>query len=168
MVKKVLIYLLVAWIATIVFAPKESLYFAIEKLLAKRGVYINEQKLAETPVGLHIENGAIYIYGIKAATFDDASFSTVLLAGKLHIEKIRIHNALLRGTVTIDECDALHTIVKPTHIVLDMNGTFGHASGDVDMRRHRVRIDFSDANKTGMLKSLLKKDKKGWYYETAF
>jgi hypothetical protein len=61
-----------------------------------------------------------------------------------------------------------HSILSPLNILVDASGSFGSMAGKIDLGERKVRLDFNESKNIEMLKPQLKKDEKGWFYETSF
>ena len=51
---------------------------------------------------------------------------------------------------------------------VDIRGMFGEITGNIDLAQRTLHLDFNETEEIEILKPKLKKDEKGWYYETSF
>jgi len=61
-----------------------------------------------------------------------------------------------------------HSILSPLELSVVASGSFGGMTGTIDLSERTVRLDFNESKNIEMLKPQLKKDEKGWNYETSF
>jgi hypothetical protein len=54
------------------------------------------------------------------------------------------------------------------NIVLKAKGSFGTLKGYISIRQRVMHLDLTEEKSIGVLKPLLKKGEKGWYYEASF
>jgi len=168
-VKKILLSLVLIWIAVLIFMPKESLYFTLEKRLAKEGVEISEGEINGGILTLTLEHPVIYLHGIKVAEFDRIEFFTLLLYTTVKASGMKLDSALKRYLPEEAEKIRLrYQLLQPFTLSLSGNASFGSFSGRIDLKAHRIHVDIADPAKLGILKQQLKKGKEGWYYETSF
>lgn len=169
MVKQFLIALAIIWLALIVLMPKTQMYYKLEETLAKQDVKMNERSIEEGWFSLKIEGLDLYAKGIKMATIEEVNFFTLLFYTDVNINKVVLDD-LLKGVVPtkISEAQLNHAIWDPMHINIDANGAFGALEGKVMLSERNVRVDFNDSKGIESLQPKLKKDEKGWYYETSF
>jgi hypothetical protein len=169
MVKKAFLLTVLLWIALLAFMPKEEIYFALERELAKQGVEINEQKITEGIFDLTIESPVIYVKGIKAATAQKVTFFTTLFMTRIAVSDLRIDTQLRAMLPESAKMLTLtHSVLDPLNIYIDAEGSFGVLTGSISVKDHKVHIDFVETKEIGTIKSSLKKGEKGWYYETTF
>jgi hypothetical protein len=168
-VKKLLLGLLLVWGALLLFMPKEELYFSLERELAKQGVEINEGTITESPFGLTLENVTVYVQGIQVATLKEVSLFTLLFYTRIEAEEIKTDKALHSMLPSeIAKLEAVHSVLSPLMLHVKAEGSFGKVEGEVSLNKREVHLDFVETKQIDMLRSVLKKGEKGWYYETSF
>jgi hypothetical protein len=169
MVKKILLFLVLIWLGIVLFMPKESLYFTLEKVLAKEGIEINESKIDEGLFTLTLEHPVLYMQGIPVAKIDHVHFFTLLFYTVAELDGVKVDSSLKNYfPEKVDTLEVTHLLLHPLTLSLSGKGDFGTVSGKIDLATHKVHIDVSEPKKLGALKRQLKKNKKGWYYETSF
>ena len=169
MVKNILISLFFIWFAILIFMPKQKFYYTLERELLKQGVEINEKSIEEGIFSLNITDAKIYVKGIEVANIDEINFFTLLFYSNVTISTIIIDDYLKEYTPgDIDKLITMHSILAPLKAFVTISGDFGIAEGIVDVKNRDLRIDIVDIEKVKSIKSMLKKDEKGWYYETSF
>ena len=170
MVKNILITIIIFWFALLFFMPKQELYFTLEKELAKQDIEINEQKIEEGLFSLNLINSEVYIKGIKIASIEKINIFTLLFTTNIHIKSLVLEDSLKSfAPEKIDMANLSHSILSVFNITIDGEGSFGLLSGNVNLKENTLRIDFRETTKElDSIKSNLKKDDKGLYYETSF
>ena len=168
-VKSTLIALFVFWFAIIVFMPKQELYYALEEKLAEQDIEINETQIDEGLFSLTISGAKVYVKGIEVASIEKIDLFTLLVYNSIDIESMLFDDSLKSFVPQkIEKSLFLHSILSPFKVFITTMGSFGLAEGEADMNNHSVRIDLLDAQEIKPIQALLKKDDKGWYYETSF
>jgi hypothetical protein len=169
MVKKILIALLVAWLALLVFMPKKALYYKLEEELAKQDVKINEARIEEGLFSLTLKEPSLYVKGIKVATLQEINLFTLILYTSVTFEAITFDETLkemVPGEIAL--VAVRHSAVSPLQIGIKAQGGFGTARGEADLSERKIRIDIIEAGELEKFKTRLQKDEEGWYYETSF
>ena len=168
-VKNILMGLLVFWLALIIFMPKQELYFAVERELAKQDVEINEEKIESGLFSLTLSGVKVYVKGIEIASIEEVDIFTLLVYNTVEIKNILFDDSLKSFVPQkIEKSLFVNSLLSPFKVFITTMGSFGLAEGEADMKERTVRIDLLDAKDIKTIQSLLKKDEKGWYYESAF
>ena len=169
MVKKSFIVLIVAWLGILVLMPKQEIYYKLEEELAKQEIKLNEEKVDEGIFSLTLNQVSVYYKGINVATIEEVSLCTVLFYSSLELRSLQMDDSL-KTMVPEETKKALlsHSILSPLNISVDASGSFGSMVGKIDLGERKVRLDFNESKNIEMLKPQLKKDEKGWFYETSF
>ena len=168
-VKNILLSLLVVWFAFLLFMPKQELYYTFEAELLKQGVEINEKQIEEGIFSLSIRDVDIYVKGIHIASIEEMHFFTLLFYSSFNIETLNMDGSLKSFVpLEINKTVIMHSILSPFEAFVTTMGSFGLAEGVVDLEKRTLRMDLIDVKEIKTFRSQLKKDKKGWYYETSF
>jgi hypothetical protein len=153
----------------LIFAPKQEIYFKIEKELQKEGIVISNEKFSYNLWGLSIEDADIFLKGAKIAKVKSLNLSIFFLYNELIIEDIIIdrgaHKILPKN---LDHATAIFSILKPYKIAIDANGSFGKISGGIYLNMNKIFLRVIDKKDIRTFKGFLKKDDKGLYYEKFF
>jgi len=169
MVKNILISLLLAWFAILMFMPKKQLYYKLERELARQDIVLNEKSIDEGIFSLVLNQPSVYVKGIKVATLDSINFFTLLFYTKVNLQKFLLDDALKESLpVDIDKMTVSHAPWHIKELRVDANSSIGKIIGNIDLSKRSLRVDINTTNDLGMLKSELKQDAEGWYYETSF
>lgn len=169
MVKNTLIFILVLWLSLIIFMPKKALYYKLEEELLKQDIKLNEKMIDEGLFSLKIEDMSVYIKGINIASIKEINLFTLLIYTHISIESIGLDESF-RAMMPQDikMSNIYHTIDSPMDLVVDINSSIAQIDGIVDLKSRKVRLDIKESSNIAIIKSLLKKDDKGWYYEKSF
>jgi hypothetical protein len=168
-VKNILLSLLVVWFAFLLFMPKQEIYYTFEAELLKQGVEINEKQIEEGIFSLSIRDVDIYVKGIHIASIEEMHFFTLLFYSSFNIETLNMDDSLKSFVpLAISKTVIMHSILSPFEAFVTTMGSFGLAEGVVDLEKRTLRMDLIDVKEINDFRSQLKKDKKGWYYETSF
>ena len=169
MVKKIFITLAVIWFALLVLMPKQELYYKLEKELAKNGIKINEKSINEGLFSLTLNEADVFAKGIKLASVEKVKFFTLLFYTRVTLDKLQLDDSLKNIAPTQTEhATVAHAVWNPLNISVEAQGSFGSLNGAVALADKTLRLDFNESKGIEMLKPKLKKDEKGWYYETSF
>ena len=168
-VKNIFISLFLVWFAFLLFMPKQELYYALEAELLKQGVEINEKQIEEGIFSLSVKEADIYVKGIHIASVDEMQFFTLLFYSSLNIEVLKMDDSLKSFVpLEISKTVLMHSVLSPFEAFVTTMGSFGLAEGIVNLKKRTLRIDLIDVKEIKTFRSELKKDEKGWYYETSF
>jgi hypothetical protein len=169
MVKKSLIVFLVAWFAILVLMPKQAFYYKLEEELAKYEIKLNEEKMNEGFFSLNLEQVTVYFKGINVATIEEVNLCTLLFYSSLELQALHVDDSLkTMAPQKTHKALLSHSVLSPLEIFVDATGSFGAMTGKIDLNERKVRLDFNESKNIEMLKPQLKKDDKGWVYETSF
>jgi len=168
-VKNTLIGIIVFWFAILLFMPKTALYYTLENSLAKQNIEINEKTIEEGIFSLRIMDIDVYVKGIKVATVKEINIFTLLFHTSVSVNEILFDDSLKSFIPQkIEKSVLFHSILSPLQVFMTTMGSFGLAEGTLDLNTQTVRIDIIDAKEIETIQSQLRKDEKGWYYETSF
>jgi len=169
MVKNILIAFIVIWLGILVFMPKQEFYYKLEEELAKHEIKLNETSMNEGLFSLNVKQVTVYFKGINVATIEEVSLFTLLFYNSIELRSLTVDDSLKKMMPQeIEKAVAIHSILSPLEVAVDASGSFGLMTGKIDLSEAKVRLDFNESKNIEMLKPQLKKDEKGWYYETSF
>jgi hypothetical protein len=169
MVKNSLIALIVVWLGILVFMPKQEFYYKLEEELSKHEIKLNETNINEGLFSLNLKQVTVYFKGINVATIEEVNLFTLLFYNSIELQSLTVDDSLKKMLPqAIHKAVAKYSILSPLEVSLDATGSFGSAAGNIDLNEGKVRLDFNESKNIEMLKPQLKKDDKGWYYETSF
>jgi len=170
MVKNIFIIFIVFWFALLLFMPKQELYFTLEKELLKQDIEINEQSIEEGIFSLNLIKPVIYVKGIKIATIEKINIFTLVFQTNINLKSLILDDSLKSfAPQKIDVANISYSLFSPFKVIIDGKGSFGVIDGHANLDERNLRLHFSETTKElDSIKSNLKKDEKGLYYETSF
>ena len=169
MVKNSLIAFIIVWLGILVFMPKQAFYYKLEEALSKHDIKLNETSINDGLFSLTLKEVTVYFKGINVATIEEVSVSTLLFYNSIELQSLRVEDSLKKMLPQeIKSVTARYSILSPFEVSVDASGSFGSAVGNIDLNEGKVHLDFNESKNIEMLKPQLKKDEKGWYYETSF
>ena len=169
MVKNILIAFIVVWLGILIFMPKQEFYYKLEEELAKHEIKLNETSMNEGLFSLNVKQVTVYFKGINVATIEEVSLFTLLFYNSIELRSLTVDDSLKKMIPQeVEKAVAIHSILSPLEVAVDASGSFGLMTGKIDLSEAKVRLDFNESKNIEMLKPQLKKDEKGWYYETSF
>lgn len=170
MVKKSVIVLVVVWLSILVLMPKQSLYYKLEESLAAGyDIKLNEKELDEGLFSVTLKEVTVYVKGIDVATIRELKLSTFLLYNRIALESLHLDDTLKRVLPQETQKAVIaYSVLAPLQVSIEASGSFGAMDGVADLKERKVRLDFNESKNIEMLKPQMKKDEKGWFYETSF
>ena len=164
-----MIAIVLFWLAFLFFMPKVHLYYLMEKVVVKEGVKINESAIEEKSFGLSLSGVQVYYRGIPVAKVDKIDIMTFILYNRLEARRF-VFDALVKEKfpVSLERVAVSYSVIDPLHIRISGAGSFGTFTGKYDLRSRKVHIDIVPGKQIGTIANLLRKGKKGYYYETSF
>ncbi len=169
MVKKSLFIAVILWFSILAFIPKAELYYSIEKKLQAQDVKLNEKSIEEGLFSLTLKDVTVHVKGIAIANIEEIKFFSVLFYSTLEIHNLQTDESLhTQVPALMKDANFVHTITSPLSISIDANGSFGLINGEIGIKDKKIHIDFIETKDMNMLKPMLTKNKKGWFYEKSF
>ncbi len=171
MVKKLLKFFAYTFffvVALMVFVPKTSIYYLLEKNLKKFDVVISDEQLKESLLSLNITNAHISTKGIDSAIISKSDITLLLFYNKLSFRDIKLSSIVetyLPSKIASLEID--YSLLHPLTLEINAEGDFGEARGSLHLLDRDVSLILKPSKKmfTSYKKSLrfFKKDKDGEY-----
>lgn len=160
------LFILLLWF----LAPKQELYYLLEKSLKENNIIISNETLKDTWIGLKINHADIYVEGAKVANNKELNFIFLFLYAKLSIEDLEINKSLQSvAPKKIDSLTATYSVLNPLKVILKGKGSVGEIDGTIALKDRKIEILFPKPKDLNTIKKFLKKDaKKGWYYEKTY
>ena len=169
MVRRLFVIILALWAGILLFAPWKELYYQTERILEKRQVILADEELREIPAGLRILHPRILWNGFPVAQLKEAKFRTLLFASELSGNGLIPEKTLQRLLPAVPERFVIrYELWRPKRLSLLLNGPFGRAEGEYDLREKRLRLRLTDPKEIRELKPHLKKIDGVWIYERQF
>jgi len=168
-VRKGLLYLVVVLLSLAVFAPKRELYYLLESYLMRQDIIIDNETIESGLFSLTLRHPDLYVKGIRIATIQEVSLLTLLFYTHAAAKDIETDRSLRQWVPgKIDTVSLDYQLLDPARITIRATGFFGEAKGYLSLRKRVLHLDLLQEKAIGSLKPMLKKGKKGWYYETSF
>ena len=151
-------------------APKEELYYFLEKELKKNDIIISNETVKDIWFGFIIENADIYVKGAKMVQLSKLQLNIFFLYNTLTVENIETNEAIHNvAPKDIGNAMVKYSVLDPLKITIDAQGSFGVATGAVTPIDRKVKILLPVAKDIKVFKKFLEKDKEeGWKYETNY
>lgn len=161
--------LFVLWLSLLVLMPKQELYYKLEETLAKYDIELNEKDLDTGWFSVTLKDVTLYAKGIDVGTIEEVKLTTFLFYNRIALRSLQLDETLKRVMPQETEKAAItYSLLSPLAVSVEASGDFGAMEGLADLKERKVRLDFNESSNIQMLKAQLKKDEKGWFYETSF
>ncbi len=170
MVKRIIVGFFLSILLLWLLAPKQELYYLLEKELKKNDIIISNETIKDTWFGLKLLNAEIYVKGAKMAKVSELQLNIFFLYNTLTIKNIMVNEAMHNDAPkNIEDIRIEYSIRDPLHVKLNALGSFGVLEGKVAFMDKHISIVFPVAKDIKSFKKFLKKDKTGeWKYETNY
>ena len=170
---KLFIYVVVFFTFFIIFLPKESFYYLLEKELQKQQVIISNEDKNEKLFSFDIKNADVYYQGINIGVIEKTDFTTYLFYTKINFDNVSFLDSLSSFAPTpIDNISIEHSILNINKIKIDAKGVFGELTGDLNIfaRELKIELKASDKMKNSYSKLLknMRFDNERYLYEYKF
>jgi hypothetical protein len=167
MVKRIIGGFFLSLILLWLFAPKQELYYLLEKQLKEQDIIISNEEVKDTWIGLKITHADIYVKGINVAKVAELKLNIFFLYNTLVVNDIKIDSSLHNvAPKVINNIQATYSVMDPSHVQIKGIGSFGTLDGYFTILTQHTKILFPVAKDIRTFKKFLKKDEKGvWKYE---
>ncbi len=150
-------------------APKQEIYYLMEKELEKEGVVISNETFTDGWFGLTISDADIYFKGIPIAHASSLELDILFFYNQLRITSVVLDKSLHNiAPKQVNEVVATYSVIKPFKVAIEGSGSFGEIQGGVYLDKGMVQLTFPEVKDINALKKFLKKDATGWYYEKIY
>ena len=168
-VKKSLLFFIVILFSLAIFAPKRELYYLLEEYLMRRDIIVDNEKIESGFFALKLHHPELYVKGIKVAEIEEVSLFTLLFYTAMSAKEIKVDSSLQSWAPRqIETVSLRYHVLDPLYIRMKARGSFGTVDGYFSIRKRLLHLDLTEEKSIDVLKPLLKKGEKGWYYETSF
>jgi hypothetical protein len=158
---RIILSLLGLILGIIIFMPKDNLFFLAQKELARQNVYINAD-IKNKPSALKLNNGTVYINQMDIMRFDACKITPFIF-----YNDVKCANVNVAGQYEIKKIDVSYSVVNPLKVIIKGNGNFGKIDGSIDVLKKEGKIYILNITNP-LIKKILKKDNKGYYYYVKF
>lgn len=172
-VLKIIIYPLIFLALVVALAPKNSLYYLLEKELLKHKIVISNEEISDKFFYFEIKNGDIFYEDIYAGEIELVRIYPLVFWNKISLEGISIVDSVARFVPAYTkELSFSYSIVpNPLFATLRGEGDFGTLGGGVDMVERRAFVEVNATNIFLNYKNITQKMKNQdgkWVYEYSF
>jgi len=168
-VSYILTFIIALYLGFILFMPKVNLYYKAEEILKQQGVVIDNEEIRSSITSLKLMHPVAYYQGVDFARASMVNITPLLVINTLEAENIELLSVAKKFLdVSIKNLKATHTLLDPFNVKLTIVGSFGIASGYINLKSRVIHIDIIEPKNINSIRRFLKKGKKGWYYESKF
>jgi len=166
-------YVIFTLLAFVWFIPKVELYYALEELLEPQGIVISHEEVEDSGFALSLIGGDVSASGVTAGHNGLMDLTLLLAYNRFEIRDFRADEAL-RAFVPpeITFFRVTHHLLMPHKAVIEGEGDFGKAWGEVDLIERKIVIDLElprdVVKRYGQLIKQLKRTEEGYRYEYTF
>jgi hypothetical protein len=170
MVKRIIggffLFILLLWL----LAPKEEIYYLLEKTLKKNDIIISNETVKDKWFGLTIQNADIYVKGALMANVSELELNIFFFYNTLKVKGLTTDKVLHKDVPkNVEESSVIYSIVDPLHVKLNAFGSFGAMEGTVELLEKKISLLFPVAKDIKAFRKFLKKSETGeWKYETTY
>ena len=169
LVKYILFFIVALYLGVVLFMPKSQLYYKAEQLLNSKGIVIGNEKTIDSIGDFKIVHPVAYYQGADVARASKIDIKPLLLLNIITAENIEFTGVAKQFIkADINYLKANQSILKPYFVKLNLNGSFGEASGYIDIKKRLIHIDITKEKNIASIKRFLTKSEKGWQYESKF
>lgn len=134
-------YCLIFLFLSILFFPKENIYYLAEQNLVKYKVVLNNETLNESFGVLKIEDIDVIYNGANVAKIKDITTFFTFFYNKLTLKDAEIFKSLKNIIpLHIDKITAKYTIFYPTKIWFKGSGEFGNIEGNYNIYNKNIYL----------------------------
>ena len=160
---KKVFYVVLFFISFIWFFPKDNLFFSVQDILSKNQIYLPSVKVEDKGYKLNIKDVKVYYNKMDIGSIENIDFFSFLVYNKFYLSNIKLNFQDL----FIKKLNINYFIVSPFKISIVGDANFGKIDGFFDLKDKKGKIYILDI-KNNDIKSLLNKDKKGYFYAFSF
>jgi hypothetical protein len=160
---------ILGWFAFVLFFPGKEAYMTLERMANERHIVLNERELKERVGGFAVNDIDLYFDGMSLGNVKRLQCRIWYLYNSCSAEGVRMERAF--ASVIPEHFSKIRVeyhILRPTKIRIKASGDVGYLKGYADLTDRKVRLYIDTPSHAGKWRRLLKKDEKGWYYETSY
>ncbi len=157
----------------IIFLPKINLYYAMEKMMAKKSIYVSDEDLKDRGVSFHIENARVFFEKLPLAQVEAISLKPWILYNSIEVDTIRLNEGFADFLPSkIDKIELKYWVFNPLYLKINGQSKESMFYGDIDLLKRILRIHLRlDAASEKQYKTMLSKltpEEGGYLYEYKF
>jgi len=156
--RSILVFFIGLYLGLLVFMPKESLFFTLQKVLSQKNIYINSD-IKNSLISLLLKKSVVYYKGMDIAKIKNIKIFPYLLYNFIEVDGVKINF----GNYKINNLNFVYSVINPVKLKIYGDSRFGKLEGEANLRKKELKVYVLDL-KDSKLKRFLKKDKKGYFY----
>jgi len=169
LVRNIILFLVATLVGLAIFMPKLSLYYYLENKLAQNGIVIYDEKAESSISNFKLSHAKVSFQGADIAEIGNLKVTPFIVYNRIDAKNIELIGVAKQfADIEIDTLKAIHSVLKPYIVKLNLKGNFGLAEGYINLKQRVVHIDIVNEEDISKIKKFLKKSEKGWYYESKF
>ncbi len=174
--KKVLISILIIYIAFIAFMPKKDIYYTAVNKLKDYRVSLSTESLSDNIISLKGNNILIFYDGIESVEIESFVVSIYLFINRAKLHNISISSGLKSllppsiSSESIEQVTLSYRVWDPKNVDIRASGEFGKIKGSFNIESSKVKLLLQEPSETLLNSSLIrdyfKKSEGGYIYES--
>ena len=166
MVKNIIFVVLASFVGLMLFAPKKSLYYLLEKELEKSNIVISDEKISQNPVGLKIEDGKLYVDNTYIGNLESLSLLTTVAYNNIRVQEFKPNESIKKMMpISVTDANITYALWNPMEVTISIVGDVGRVKGGLNILEKKIHLRFLDSKRVAPIRQYLNKDESGWYYE---
>ena len=147
-IMKYLAYIFLFVFMSIYLAPKENLYFYLEKQLEKHHIVLSDEKLEEKAFGLNIKDTSIYYNKTSIAKINTINISSLVFNNTITIDKINVDDSFKAFIPTkFENININYSLVDPLNINIKGDTKLGLVNGTFNLLEQKLTLILNNSNK---------------------
>jgi len=123
------------------FLPKENLYYLLEQELAKKEVFISNEKLNEEIFGISLQDASVSYKGIEVAQVHKIRGDFLLFYNKISLQNIELSSLTASYFPSkVEDAVVIYSVLDPFVLQISAKGTFGILYGTYALQDGRLKI----------------------------
>ncbi len=167
--KKILIFLAVFYIASIVFMPKENFYFTLKNSLKSERIGVSEETLSDNFASLKALGLVVSYDGIKSIQAKELTVTPFLFYNKIKAYEVSAASSLKEMfSFSADEVEITYAIWNYKEAKIYAVGDFGELDGVFDLEKKSIKVVLEPSEEfknTPIMRQYFKKSEEGYIYE---
>lgn len=169
--KKILVFIIVFYIALIALMPKINLWYTLENYIKDKKIVIDEKIVSDQWFWLNIDQAVFLFDGLKSANIENIKIYPLLAYNKVVVKNITAGQDVKNVfNFNAEELTLQYSIRDIKHLFIASHGDFGKIEGSVDLMEQKINVKLIPSKAFESNKFLLqtfKKTKEGYIYESS-
>lgn len=170
--KKVLLFLGILLIGTIVFLPKANLYYSAEEALSSEHLYLNGEQIHERFFYLDVRDATLLLNSMPIGTLEQIRLLPLIVYNRVTVSSLNFNGEFASlFPEGIETLTFTYSLLHPLSISIEGVGGFGPVHGTIDLSSERLTLLFEPSQLIRaypLLLAKLHKSDEGLVYETSF